>query len=162
MLASPRKELNEFAIALTTLCTQADDCACDTPLDPCLRSVESKGTKQQTDLRKKGDSWNKRTKRSHTKTKRPSSRPPLRGNGARNTQTTTYISDSYYRLHRADQATLFRLRRGHNRMRAHLYNKMRIGQARLCPCDTAPMDTAHVPQDCPLRTYLGLQQWRPP
>ena len=29
-------------------------------------------------------------------------------------------------------------------MMAHLYYKMRIGQTQICPCDTAPMDTARL------------------
>ena len=44
-------------------------------------------------------------------------------------------------------------------MRARLYNKMTIGQTQMCPCDTAPMDTAHVPQDCPLQDIPTLAAW---
>ena len=44
-------------------------------------------------------------------------------------------------------------------MRAPLYNKMRMGQTEMCPCDTAPMDTAHILQDCPLQDILRLAAW---
>ena len=49
--------------------------------------------------------------------------------------------DDYYCLKREDQVILFRLRTGHNRMRAHMYNKMKIGQTEMCPCNTGPMTT---------------------
>merc|ERR1711867_166894 len=42
--------------------------------------------------------------------------------------------DSFYDLSREDQVTIFRLRTGHNRMKAHMYTKMRIGQSEMCPC----------------------------
>ena len=29
----------------------------------------------------------------------------------------------------------------------------------MCPCDTAPMDTAHVLQDCPLQDIPRLAAW---
>ena len=39
-------------------------------------------------------------------------------------------SDSYYRLNRADQVILFRLRTGHNKMNAHLF-RLKIGQTQV-------------------------------
>lgn len=68
-------------------------------------------------------------------------------------------SDSYHKLCRADQVILIRLRTGHNRMRAHLYNKLKIGQTEKCPCDTAPMTTAHLLQDCPMQDALRQATW---
>ena len=68
-------------------------------------------------------------------------------------------SDSYYRLNTADHVSLFRLRTGYNRVTAHHYNKMKIGQTEMCPCDTAPMDTAHLLQDCPLQDIPRLAAW---
>ena len=44
-------------------------------------------------------------------------------------------------------------------MRAHFYNKMRVGQTQMRPCDTAPMDTVHLLQDCPLQDIPRLAVW---
>ena len=42
--------------------------------------------------------------------------------------------DAYHYLSRKEQVIIFRLRTGHNRLRHHLYSKMRIGPTDLCPC----------------------------
>ena len=36
---------------------------------------------------------------------------------------------------------------------------MKIGQTEMCLCDIAPMDTAHVLQDCPLQDIPRLAAW---
>ena len=42
--------------------------------------------------------------------------------------------------HRADQLTLLRMRTGHhNRLNAHLFNKMKMGQSEMCPCPATPL-----------------------
>ena len=38
-------------------------------------------------------------------------------------------------------------------------SKMKIGQTQICPCDTAPMVTAHVLQDSPLQDMPSLAAW---
>ena len=65
----------------------------------------------------------------------------------------------YYSLSRADQVIILRLRTGHNRLNAHLYNKMRIGQSEMCPCNTATMTTEHILQHCPLHDVLRSSTW---
>ena len=60
---------------------------------------------------------------------------------------------------RADQVIMLRLRTGHNKMRAHLFNRLKIGESDLCPCDTAPMTTAHLLQDCPLHEAFHQATW---
>ena len=67
--------------------------------------------------------------------------------------------DGYHKMNRTDQVIMLRLRTGHNRMRAHLFNKLKIGESDLCPCDTAPMTTAHLLQDCPLHDALRQATW---
>ena len=67
--------------------------------------------------------------------------------------------DSYYKLSRADQAIVFRLRTGHSRLNAHLFNKMRVGQSELCPCGTAAMTTEHFLQSCQLHNALRAAEW---
>ena len=67
--------------------------------------------------------------------------------------------DDYYRLKREDQVILFRLRTGHNRMRAHMHNKLRIGPTEMCPCNTGPMTTQHLLQDCPTQDALRKTMW---
>ena len=68
-------------------------------------------------------------------------------------------TDAYYSLSRADQVTILRLRTGHNRLNAHLYNKMRIGESEMCPCNTAAMTTEHLLQHCPLHDVLRSSTW---
>ena len=62
--------------------------------------------------------------------------------------------DSYYSLSKEDQVIILRLRTGHNRLNAHLYNKMKIGQSELCPCNTAAMTAEHLLQHCPKHDAL--------
>ena len=68
-------------------------------------------------------------------------------------------TDDYYNLSRTDQVIIFRLRTGHNRLRSHLYNKMKIGQTEMCPCDTAPMTAVHLLQDCPIHADIRQETW---
>ena len=44
-------------------------------------------------------------------------------------------------------------------MTYELFNKLKIGQTDRCPCDTAPMTTQHLPQDCPLHDVLKQEAW---
>ena len=44
-------------------------------------------------------------------------------------------SDSLYELNRTEQVILFRLRTGHNRPNAHMYNKLKVGESEMCPCN---------------------------
>ena len=44
-------------------------------------------------------------------------------------RTQTNKTDSYYKLNRADHVFLLRLRSGHNRLNAHLFNTVKIGQS---------------------------------
>ena len=68
-------------------------------------------------------------------------------------------SNSYYSLNRADQVILFRLRTGHNRLRAHLFTKLRIGETDICPCGTEPMTAEHLLQNCPLHADRRQETW---
>ena len=67
-------------------------------------------------------------------------------------------SDSLHRLSRADQVILLRLRTGHNRLNAHLF-RLKIGQTDMCPCDTAPMTSPHLLQECPLHDVIRRETW---
>lgn len=68
-------------------------------------------------------------------------------------------NDSYHILSRADQVIILRLRTGHNRLNAHLYNKLKIGQSEMCPCHTAAMTTEHLLQHCHLHDALRNETW---
>ena len=71
-------------------------------------------------------------------------------------------SDSYQLLNRSDQVVLFRLRTGHNRLNAHMFRKLKIGQSEMCPCGTAPMTTEHLLQECPLQDGPRRATWPQP
>ena len=68
-------------------------------------------------------------------------------------------ADGYHYLDRADQVILIRLRTGHNRMNAHVYSKLKIGQTDCCPRDTAPVTSQHLPQDCPFHDVVKRETW---
>ena len=91
--------------------------------------------------------------------KKTSSRLSFTRNGAKTEHPKFNKIDGYHRLIRADQVIMLRLRTGHNRMRAHLFNRLKIGESDLCPCDTAPMTTAHLLQDCPLHEAFHQATW---
>ena len=70
--------------------------------------------------------------------------------------------DSILKLNRTDQVVLFRLRTGHNKMKAHMYNKLKIGETDRCPCNTGPMNTEHILQHCPAHEELRREIWPEP
>ena len=59
-------------------------------------------------------------------------------------------SDSLHELNRPEQVILFRLRTGHNRLNAHMYNKFKAGESEMCPCNADIMTAEHLLQhvDC--------------
>ena len=63
--------------------------------------------------------------------------------------------DNILKLNRIDQVVLFRLRTGHNKMKAHMYNKLKIGETDRCPCNTGPMNIEHVLQHFQQRAEEG-------
>ncbi|GFS19346.1 retrovirus-related Pol polyprotein from type-1 retrotransposable element R1 2 [Elysia marginata] len=65
-------------------------------------------------------------------------------------------------MNRKGQTTLFRLRTGHNRLKAHLYKTYNIGHTDLCLCGEAAETVEHVVQDC--QNYRKLRQavWSKP
>ena len=46
------------------------------------------------------------------------------------------------------------LRTGHNRLNAHVFNNITLGQSEMCLCITAPMTSRHPLQHCPLQETL--------
>ena len=71
-------------------------------------------------------------------------------------------ADGYYKLCRADQVILFRLRTGHNRLNAHMYKKFKICDSELCPCKASLMDTEHLLQYCQLHAAVRQDSWSDP
>ena len=65
----------------------------------------------------------------------------------------------YYLLTGREQLTVFRLRTGHNRLRYHLYSKLRIGHTELCPYDTGSQTTENLLQSCPVYEPLRKGIW---
>ena len=55
-------------------------------------------------------------------------------------------SDSFHKLNRPEQVILFRLRTGHNRLNAHMYNKFKVDESGMCPCNTDIMTAEHLLQ----------------
>ncbi|XP_055859728.1 uncharacterized protein LOC129921637 [Biomphalaria glabrata] len=67
--------------------------------------------------------------------------------------------DAYYKLSRQDQRLIFRLRTGHNRMRQHMFRKLKIGTSEICPCGVSPENADHVLQNCSLYQEARLRHW---
>ena len=57
--------------------------------------------------------------------------------------------DTLRLLPRHEQTMIFRLRKGHCRLRSHM-KKIVIEKSAICPCGLETQTTAHVPQSCPL------------
>ena len=70
--------------------------------------------------------------------------------------------DPYYQLTRQEQVIIFRLRTGHNRLRRHLYNKLKIGDTDRCQCGEDIQDTEHILQACSLYNMRRIQTWPTP
>ncbi|XP_064648747.1 uncharacterized protein LOC135500960 [Lineus longissimus] len=68
-------------------------------------------------------------------------------------------NDNYNKLTRGGQVIIFRLRTGHNRLRHHLFTKLRIGDNDLCPCATEPMTVAHILTRCARLAALRKDIW---
>ena len=67
-------------------------------------------------------------------------------------------NDHMPHLQRLQQTTIFRLRTGHCRLRAHLY-RLGLSHTPDCPCETGPHTPEHVLQSCPLHQAERTQQW---
>ena len=59
-------------------------------------------------------------------------------------------SDSLHTLNNPEQIILFRLSTGHKRLNAHMYNKFKVGESEMCPCNTDIMTAEYLLHHCPL------------
>ena len=71
-------------------------------------------------------------------------------------------SDSLHKLNRPEQVILFRLRTGHNRLNAHMYNKFEVGESEMCPCNADIMTAEHLLQRCRLHDAMRRDTWPEP
>ena len=94
------------------------------------------------------------TDRPHSVMKRPSSRPSQKRSGNIPTKL-----DSYNCLTRSEQVILFILHTGHDRLNAHLFHKLKIGQSEMVPMILPKMTTEHFLQHCPLHVGLRGDTW---
>ena len=58
-------------------------------------------------------------------------------------------SDGLYKLNRADQVILLRLRTGQTRLNLHPFNKMKMGQLKMCPLQQCCNDQQPSPPALP-------------
>ena len=68
-------------------------------------------------------------------------------------------SDAYFKLPCKSQNIIFRLRTGHNKLRQHMFRKLRIGESEMCPCGIAAENAEHVLQNCPLYHHTRTDIW---
>ena len=66
-------------------------------------------------------------------------------------------SDSLHELNRSEQVILFRLKTGHNRLRADMYNKCKVGESEIIPCNMATEE--RLLQQCQLHDTLRRDMW---
>ena len=71
-------------------------------------------------------------------------------------------SDSLHNLNRPEQVILFRLRTGHNRRNAHMYNKFKVGESEMCPCNADIMTAETLLQHCQLHDAMRWDMWPEP
>ena len=71
-------------------------------------------------------------------------------------------SDTLNKLNRPEQVILFRLRTGHNRLNAHMYNKFKVGESEMCPCNADIMTVEHLLQHCRLHDAMRRDMWPEP
>ena len=71
-------------------------------------------------------------------------------------------SDSFHKLNRPEQAILFRLRTGHNRLNAHMCSKFKVGESEMCRCNADIMAAEHLLQHCQLHGALRQDIWPEP
>ena len=71
-------------------------------------------------------------------------------------------NDPYHLLTRHEQVSIFRLGRGHSRLRNHLFHKLKIGDTDQCRCRTGPQTTEHFLLFCPNHESLRKQIWPDP
>ena len=70
--------------------------------------------------------------------------------------------DAYYQLSRQEQVIIFRLRTGHNRLKAHLHKMLKIGNTATCDCGTEEETADHLLQDCQLYQEQRRKIWPHP
>lgn len=70
--------------------------------------------------------------------------------------------DTYHQLNRREQVAIFRLRTGHNRLKYHLFNKLKIGETDDCSCGAGKMMAKHLLQDCLTYTEQRRLFWPTP
>ena len=58
-------------------------------------------------------------------------------------------NDPYHLLNRQEQVSIFRLRTGHNRLRNHLFHKLKVGDTDQCRCRMGSLTTEHFLLFCP-------------
>ena len=69
---------------------------------------------------------------------------------------------SLHKLNRPEQVILFRLRTGHNRLNAHMYNKFKVGESEMCACNADIMTAEHLLQHCRLYDAIRRDTWPDP
>ena len=69
-------------------------------------------------------------------------------------------SDSLHKLNRPEQVILFRLRTGHTRLNAHMYNKFKVVESEMCPCNTDIMAAEDLLQHCQLHSEGSCEPLR--
>ena len=92
---------------------------------------------------------------------RPSSKPSPRKRW-RQQRPNYNQSDSLHKLNRTEQVILFRFRTGHRRLNAHMYNKFKVGESEMCPCNADIMTAEHLLQHCRLHDAMRRDTWPEP
>ena len=69
-----------------------------------------------------------------------------------------YLKDNIHDLLKNFQTTIFRLRRGHCRLNAHMH-RLKIGSTPLCDCGYSPQTPEHVLMSCSRTERLRRSIW---
>ena len=151
-----QKDLSEVETALVDLAAQTNLILQWIPAHCGIQEMS-----KQTGLPGREASWNKRTDIPPILMKRPSSNSSPRKKWKQQHQNYNQ-SFSLHKLNRTEQVILFRLRTGHNRLNAHMYNKFKVGESEMCPCNADIMTAEHLLQHCRLYDAMGRDTWPDP
>ena len=117
---------------------------------------------KQTSLPEREASWNKRTDRCTSYTSEKTIIKTLSKKKWKQQHPNYNQPDSLHKLYRPEQVILFRLRTGHNRLNVYMYNKFKVGESEMCPCNADIMNAEHLLQHCRLHDALRRNMWPEP
>jgi hypothetical protein len=74
-------------------------------------------------------------------------------------RSPTFLQYEYHVLDRAAQVIIFRLKTGHNSLKAHMFSNFKIGDSAQCTCGQGSLTAERILQDCRHYNTLRSLHW---